>query len=205
MHSTDHAHVSACRPAVERQLRGLAGHVPDERVDVDRGERDPEVEELRARGVRRVRREAGVRCPGGAGGQTRRSAGQRGLRPAAAHRDAGRALLRHLQRREDLRPHPEAEGVRRLAVRHDPGPDRLLQHRLGLLLLGVPCREQRRVVRRNPGQEDDPSCGPIIDAVSIKTINTPQAAQSKRKLSVARSCYSTIEMVFFSDTYVSPN
>jgi hypothetical protein len=52
-------------------------------------------------------------------------------------------------------------------------------------------------VIRNPGQEDDPSCGPIIDAVSIKTINTPQAAQSKRELSVARSCYSTIEMVFF--------
>ncbi|KAK3144391.1 hypothetical protein QOZ80_4AG0312400 [Eleusine coracana subsp. coracana] len=34
------------------------------------------------------------------------------------------------------------------------------------------------VVIRNPGQEDDPTCGPIIDAVSIKTLNTPQATQS---------------------------
>ncbi|GJN27188.1 hypothetical protein PR202_gb15185 [Eleusine coracana subsp. coracana] len=33
-------------------------------------------------------------------------------------------------------------------------------------------------VIRNPGQEDDPTCGPIIDAVSIKTLNTPQATQS---------------------------
>jgi hypothetical protein len=71
-------------------------------------------------------------------------------------------------------------------------------------------------VIHNPGQEEDPACGPIIDSVAIKTmIYPPQATQSKRnvdelyfyvhrRLPVAQSTvniktFSAIEL-FFSDT-----
>ncbi|KAL6650955.1 hypothetical protein ACP70R_009880 [Stipagrostis hirtigluma subsp. patula] len=36
---------------------------------------------------------------------------------------------------------------------------------------------QASIVIHNPGQEDDPGCGPIIDSVSIKTLNPAQSTQ----------------------------
>jgi hypothetical protein len=93
-----------CRPAVERQLRVPSRPVPDERLGGDGGERDPELEDLRARRVHPVRAETRGHDPAGAGGRARGAAGQRRLHPAADQRDAGRVVLHHLQRVAHLRP-----------------------------------------------------------------------------------------------------
>lgn len=37
--------------------------------------------------------------------------------------------------------------------------------------------EEAELAFKNPGMEDDPTCGPIIDNVAIKKLFTPDAAQ----------------------------
>ncbi|KAF7002377.1 hypothetical protein CFC21_017876, partial [Triticum aestivum] len=46
-------------------------------------------------------------------------------------------LLRHVDRRSVVRPGREAQRVGRPQLRHASHPDRVHQHRLGLLLLGL--------------------------------------------------------------------
>lgn len=39
-----------------------------------------------------------------------------------------------------------------------------------------------QLVFRNPGMEDDPTCGPILDDIAIKKIFTPDRPKGKREL-----------------------
>lgn len=49
--------------------------------------------------------------------------------------------------------------------------------------------EQIELVLHNPGVEEDPACGPLIDSIAIRTLYPPRATNSKFSLIIYLTCY----------------
>lgn len=58
----------------------------------------------------------------------------------------------------------------------------------------VPKTSQVTVTFHNPGVQEDPACGPLLDAVAIKELSPPTYSRGK-----LRFCFG---LVFFSPVYM---